>query len=83
MTVRTEKLSFIRYPGGKQRIIKQLIPYLPTKTSVLGRFVEPFLGGGAIFLLIEPQKAILADINEELITLYLTCPPKTIPVIIS
>jgi len=70
MVLRTEKLSFIRYPGGKQRMVDQFMPYLPTNTSILGKFVEPFLGGGAVFFLVDPQKAILADINAELIALY-------------
>jgi len=70
MMLRTEKLSFIRYPGGKQRIVDQLMSYLPTNAAIVGRFVEPFVGGGSIFFMIEPQKAVLADINEELITLY-------------
>jgi len=70
MALSTEKLSFIRYPGGKQRMVDQFMPYLPTNTSISGKFVEPLLGGGAVFFLIDPKKAILADINEELITLY-------------
>ncbi len=65
-----EKLAFIRYPGGKKRIADQLMPYLPKNETILGRFVEPFLGGGAVFFLIDPHDAVLADINEELITLY-------------
>jgi len=68
--ITTERLHFIRYPGGKQRITGQIVPYLPKSKSIKGRFVEPFLGGGAVFFLLEPQHAILADINTELITLY-------------
>jgi DNA adenine methylase len=67
---KTGKLHFIRYPGGKQRITSQIVPYLPKNKLIKGRFVEPFLGGGAVFFLLEPQHAVLADINTELITLY-------------
>jgi DNA adenine methylase len=70
MAARVEKMNFIRYPGGKQRFISQLVSHLPTNTSIQGRFVEPFLGGGAVFFLMEPQNAVLADINHELMTLY-------------
>lgn len=70
MVLKTERLSFIRYPGGKQRMVDQFIPYLPTNVSISGKFVEPFLGSGAVFFLIDPKKAILADINAELIALY-------------
>ncbi len=66
----TERLHFIRYPGGKQRITSQIVPYLPQKALIKGKFVEPFLGGGAVFFLLEPRHSILADVNEELITLY-------------
>jgi DNA adenine methylase len=68
--LKTRKLFFIRYPGGKQRMVDCIVPHLPRKPSIRGRFVEPFLGGGAVFFLIEPKRALLADLNEELITLY-------------
>jgi len=70
MAIKTEKLSFIRYPGGKQRIVDQFIPHLPANTDISGKFVEPFLGSGAVFFMVKPRDAVLADINEELITLY-------------
>jgi DNA adenine methylase len=65
-----KKLRFIRYPGGKQRFLKHIIPYLPTRESIKGKFVEPFVGSGAVFFAINPKAAVLADINEELINLY-------------
>lgn len=68
--ITTERLHFIRYPGGKQRITSQIVPHLPKTKLIKGRFAEPFLGGGAVFFLLEPQHAILADVNKELITLY-------------
>jgi DNA adenine methylase len=68
--LKTGRLSFIRYPGGKQRMASCIVPYLPRKASIKGRFVEPFLGGGAVFFLVEPERALLADLNEQLITLY-------------
>jgi len=68
--MKATRLFLIRYPGGKQRMVDCIMPYLPTKVSVKGKFVEPFLGGVAVFFLFEPERALLADINEELITLY-------------
>ena len=68
--IKVERLPFLRYPGGKYRIMDQIVPHLPISKRIKGKFVEPFLGGGAVFFLLEPQYAILADINEELITLY-------------
>jgi DNA adenine methylase len=51
-------------------MVDQFMPYLPSRDSVLGKFVEPFLGGAAVFFMVNPEKAVLTDINEELITLY-------------
>lgn len=65
-----EKIKFIRYPGGKQRMVEYIIPYLPPQKSIKGTFVEPFVGGGALFFALNPKKAILSDINKELIDLY-------------
>lgn len=64
------KIRFIRYPGGKQRLISFLLPYLPSPDLIEGRFVEPFVGGGAIFFALSPSMALLADINTVLIDLY-------------
>ena len=33
-------------------------------------YIEPFIGGGAIFLALEPENAIINDVNEELINCY-------------
>jgi len=64
------KASLLRYPGGKQRLLNWLIDYLPAREIVGGKYIEPFIGGGAVFLRIIPNKAILSDINPELINLY-------------
>jgi DNA adenine methylase len=64
-------LKFIRYPGGKQRLLQYLIPYLPQREEIKGYFIEPFVGSGAVFFAISPKKAILSDINPTLIDLYL------------
>lgn len=65
-----EKVKFIRYPGGKQRILNYIMPYLPSRFSIMGEFIEPFVGSGAVFFALNPKSALLADINEELIDLY-------------
>ncbi len=62
--------KFIRYPGGKSRLLKYLQPYLPLRNQIKGRFIEPFAGGGAVFFAINPLRALLTDINSELIDLY-------------
>ncbi|WP_414576395.1 DNA adenine methylase [Anabaena sp. CCY 9402-a] len=58
---------FLKWAGGKGRLIQQYIPYLPKNYQ---NYYEPFLGGGALFFYLRPQRAILTDINAELITVY-------------
>ncbi len=68
--MKDRKVRFIRYPGGKQRILNYIIPYLPTRELIEGKFIEPFVGSGAVFFALNPKAAVLSDINKELIDLY-------------
>jgi DNA adenine methylase len=58
---------FLKWAGGKSQLLSQLARFLPPDYRV---YIEPFLGGGAVALALEPERAILADSNEELITCY-------------
>lgn len=68
--LKVEKQHFLRYPGGKQRIIGSILPYLPNRDTIEGKFVEPFLGGGSAFFALQPKSSFLSDINPDLIELY-------------
>lgn len=59
----------LKWAGGKSQLLKELIPKIPKH---YGRFIEPFLGGGALFFALRPSNAIVADSNPELINLYKT-----------
>ena len=61
----------LRYPGGKQRLLRFLRQFLPSNHSIKNRYFEPFFGGGAVFLSLRPEKAVLTDINSDLIDVYL------------
>jgi len=56
----------IKWAGGKSREIKYILESIPK----FDRYVEPFFGGGALFFDLEPPKAIVNDISEELTTFY-------------
>lgn len=57
----------LKWPGGKRQILNQLLAMIPTK---YGTYCEPFVGGGALLFALQPKKAIINDINAELINLY-------------
>lgn len=57
--------SFLKWPGGKAKIIDKLKPHLKGK-----RLVEPFVGGGSVFLNLEFDSYLLCDINVNLINTY-------------
>ncbi|HQZ14356.1 MAG TPA: Dam family site-specific DNA-(adenine-N6)-methyltransferase [Acidimicrobiia bacterium] len=57
----------IKWPGGKREILNKILPFLP---AISNRYFEPFLGGGALFFAIQPERSVLSDLNEELINLY-------------
>ena len=58
---------FIKWAGGKQ----QLLPIIKNKLpKSYNRYIEPFLGSGALLLYLAPMIAIINDTNEALINLY-------------
>ena len=62
--------SPIRYPGGKQRFLRQILAHLPKADDITGAFMEPFFGGGAVFFALQARPAVLSDKNPDLIDLY-------------
>ena len=63
-------MRFLRYPGGKKKLLNFLQQFLPNSDEIAGNYIEPFVGGGAVFLSIKPYSAVLSDLNNELIELY-------------
>lgn len=58
---------FLKWVGGKRSILPELLGRMPREYN---RYHEPFVGGGALFFAIQPEKAILSDINPYLSTTY-------------
>jgi len=63
-------IPFLRWPGGK-RWLSPLLEKLAANIPYV-RYVEPFLGGGSIYFALNPARALLADINFDLIEVYKT-----------
>lgn len=61
----------VKWVGGKGRILPQLTPLLPPGVELL-RHVEPFAGGAALFFAQQPKRALLSDVNPDLVNTY-TC----------
>lgn len=59
----------LKWAGGKRHIAPLVQSHFPESWNS-GRYFEPFLGGAAIFLHVNPQRAILADVNAHLVKFY-------------
>ncbi len=63
--------TFLKWAGGKRRIINELKPLFPKKIE---RYFEPFLGGGSVFFFIKqnynPKYCMISDINKDLIETF-------------
>ena len=60
--------SALKWAGGKKKIISEIASLLPRKGKK--RLVEPFVGGGSVFLNLEFDEYLLADMNKDLINLF-------------
>ncbi len=67
--VLTSTLPFLKWAGGKQRLMPQYEPYLPPLADI-GRYYEAFIGSAALFFHWQPPQATLADRNEKLVEVY-------------
>ena len=58
---------FVKWAGGKRQIIDKLKEYVPDEYDT---YYEPFVGGGALLFELAPKKAVINDLNEELMNVY-------------
>ena len=59
--------SFIKWAGGKEKELPFILTNLPKRFN---RYVEPFVGGGAVYFAIDTKESIINDKSDELINLY-------------
>jgi DNA adenine methylase len=62
---------FIRWAGGKSRLLPRILPYVPAN---IRNYYEPFLGGGAVFLACAARvsgRSYLSDLNEHLVAAWI------------
>ncbi|WP_079508821.1 DNA adenine methylase [Mesobacillus jeotgali] len=58
---------FLKWPGGKRWFIQKHKSLLPKEFN---RYFEPFLGSGVVFFYLNPDVAVLNDLNKNLIDTY-------------
>lgn len=58
---------FLKWAGGKGQLLRHLRPLMPLRYR---RYVEPFIGSGALFFACQPRAALIADTNRELVITY-------------
>lgn len=57
----------LKWVGGKRQLLPEIKKYIPESFNT---YIEPFIGGGAVLFEIQPKKAIINDINNELTNVY-------------
>jgi DNA adenine methylase len=59
--------AFLRWAGSKRKLLPRLLECVPEHYE---RYVEPFAGSACLFFALQPDRALLGDINGELINTY-------------
>lgn len=59
----------VKWVGGKRQVMNEIIKHVPNDFNT---YYEPFIGGAAVLFEIQPKKAVINDINIELINMYIT-----------
>lgn len=55
------------YVGDKYKLVDEIKTHFP---KTIGRFIEPFVGGGSVFLNVDAEKYLLNDINPSVISIH-------------
>jgi DNA adenine methylase len=58
---------FVKWAGGKRQLLEEINKRMPKNYN---RYFEPFVGGGAVLFDLQPEDAIINDINKALINAY-------------
>ena len=57
----------IKWSGGKKDELKHIMPHVPSDYST---YLEPFIGGGALYFHLNPEKSVINDVHKELVDFY-------------
>lgn len=59
--------TFIKWSGNKSKHLRHILPYIPKDYNT---YFEPFIGSGALFLKLQPEKWVINDLNKDLINCW-------------
>lgn len=59
--------AFLRWAGSKRKLLTHLRPYWAGHS----RYIEPFTGSACLFFDLNPSRAVLSDINRDLVEMYI------------
>lgn len=66
--ISTGKASpFLKWAGSKRRLVPELLARIP---SQFGTYYEPFAGGASLLFALAPERAVVGDVNADLIATY-------------
>ena len=60
-------MPFLKWAGGKRQLLDRISERMPQNYN---NYYEPFIGGGAVLFGLQPERALINDINESLINTY-------------
>lgn len=60
-------VPFLKWAGGKRQLLDRISERMPQNYN---NYYEPFIGGGAVLFGLQPERALINDINEALINTY-------------
>lgn len=67
MKIKTDAQPFLKWAGGKRQLLPEIRKYVPKQFDT---YYEPFVGAGAVLFDLQPKKAMINDINVELVNTY-------------
>ena len=67
MNQKIQPHPFLKWAGGKRQLISQMDKFFPKNYN---KYIEPFIGGGAVFFHLLPETSIISDNNPDLINCY-------------
>ncbi|MAR50741.1 MAG: DNA methyltransferase [Rhodobacteraceae bacterium] len=57
----------VKWSGGKKDELSEITKWIPENINT---YIEPFVGGGAVYFHLNPKKAVINDVHKELVDFY-------------